>query len=156
MRITMRFLMILARKRRQDNKLCGTGLDAVDKVSIHLLTVRHLGREFMTPSNLKSIKKLSGNERRAAIVKAVREVFAEKGFDGTTTRELAAAAGVSEALLFKHFPNKEALYSAMQTRLLQRARPRSVRAPGSPGTVGVNARAGGPFLRFPHSLAARN
>ncbi len=31
-----------------------------------------------------------------------------------TTRELAVAAGVSEALLFKHFPNKEALFSAMQ------------------------------------------
>jgi AcrR family transcriptional regulator len=58
--------------------------------------------------------KLSGKERRAAIIKAVRRVFAEKGFHGTTTRELAEAAGVSEALLFKHFPNKEALYSAMQ------------------------------------------
>src|SRR6516162_1131499 len=58
--------------------------------------------------------KMSSEDRRAAIVKAVRRVFAEKGFDGTTTRELAAAAGVSEALLFKHFPNKEALYSAMQ------------------------------------------
>src|SRR5438552_16820240 len=58
--------------------------------------------------------KLSCDERRAAIVKAVRRVFAEKGFHGTTTRELADAAGVSEALLFKHFPNKEALYSAMQ------------------------------------------
>jgi AcrR family transcriptional regulator len=43
----------------------------------------------------------------------VRCVFAEKGFHGTTTRELAHAAGVSEALLFKHFPNKEALFSAM-------------------------------------------
>src|SRR6266852_5741024 len=59
-------------------------------------------------------KKLSSEERRAAIIKAVRQVFAEKGFDGTTTRELAEAAGVSEALLFKHFPNKEALFSAMQ------------------------------------------
>jgi AcrR family transcriptional regulator len=58
--------------------------------------------------------KLTGEERRAAIIKAVRRVFAEKGFDATTTRELAAAAGVSEALLFKHFPNKEALFSAMQ------------------------------------------
>ena len=58
--------------------------------------------------------KLSGEQRRAAIVKAVRRVFAEKGFHGTTTRELARAAGVSEGLLFKHFPNKEALYSAMQ------------------------------------------
>ncbi len=49
-----------------------------------------------------------------AIIRAVRKVFAERGFHGTTTRALADAAGVSEALLFKHFPNKEALYSAMQ------------------------------------------
>jgi AcrR family transcriptional regulator len=60
------------------------------------------------------VGKLSGEERRAAIIKAVRRVFAEKGFDGTTTRALADAAGVSEALLFKHFPNKEALFLAMQ------------------------------------------
>src|SRR5215468_6339149 len=58
--------------------------------------------------------KLSSEERRAAIIQAVRRVFAEKGFHGTTTRALADAAGVSEALLFKHFPTKEALFSAMQ------------------------------------------
>src|SRR5579871_2002454 len=63
---------------------------------------------------MRTSLKLSGEERRASIIKAVRRVFAEKGFHGTTTRELAVAAGVSEALLFKHFPNKEALYSAMQ------------------------------------------
>src|ERR1700716_2031712 len=62
---------------------------------------------------MKSTSKLSGEEGRAAIIKAVRMVFAEKGFHGTTTRELADAAGVSEALLFKHFPNKEALFEAM-------------------------------------------
>jgi len=63
---------------------------------------------------MKASTKMTSEDRRAAIIRAVRRVFAEKGFDGTTTRELAAAAGVSEALLFKHFPNKEALYSAMQ------------------------------------------
>ena len=68
----------------------------------------------MKTASTKAGKKLSGEERRAAIIRAVRQVFAEKGFDATTTRELAKAAGVSEALLFKHFPNKEALYSAMQ------------------------------------------
>src|ERR671924_1917076 len=62
---------------------------------------------------MKSSSRLSSEERREAIVKAVRGVFAEKGFDGTTTRELARAANVSEALLYKHFPSKESLYAAM-------------------------------------------
>ena len=56
---------------------------------------------------------MTAEARREAIVEAVRDVFAEKGFDGTTTRELAKAAGVSEALLYKHFPSKESLYAAM-------------------------------------------
>jgi AcrR family transcriptional regulator len=63
---------------------------------------------------MKTKPKLSSDERRAAIIRAVRMVFAENGFHGTTTRELAEAADVSEALLFKHFPNKEALFTAMQ------------------------------------------
>src|SRR5947199_2643029 len=63
---------------------------------------------------MRTVLKLSAEERRAAIITAVRKVFAKKGFHGTTTRALADAAGVSEALLFKHFPNKEALYAAMQ------------------------------------------
>ena len=62
---------------------------------------------------MKSAARLSSNERRQAIVEAVRTVFAEKGFEGTTTRNLAAAAGVSEALLYKHFPSKQSLYAAM-------------------------------------------
>src|SRR5271169_4739760 len=62
---------------------------------------------------MKAVAKLSSEARRSAIIQAVRRVFAEKGFHGTTTRELARAAGVSEALLFRHFPNKEALFTAM-------------------------------------------
>jgi AcrR family transcriptional regulator len=57
--------------------------------------------------------RLRSRERRQAIVTAVQGAFADKGFDGTTTRELARAAGVSEALLYKHFPSKESLYVAM-------------------------------------------
>jgi AcrR family transcriptional regulator len=62
---------------------------------------------------MKRSPRLTSEERRQAIVEAVKGVFAEKGFDGTTTRELANAAGVSEALLYKHFPSKESLYAAM-------------------------------------------
>lgn len=37
-------------------------------------------------------------------------MFARKGYQGTTTREIAEQAGVNEALLFRHFPSKENLY----------------------------------------------
>src|SRR5207245_10914402 len=46
-------------------------------------------------------------------------VSAEAGVDATPPRELAVVAGVSGARLFNHFPNKEALYSAMQTSCCQ-------------------------------------
>lgn len=59
-------------------------------------------------------KRLSADERRCSIVDAVKKVFADLGFDGTTTRALAKAAGVSEALLYKHFPSKESLFEAMR------------------------------------------
>jgi len=62
---------------------------------------------------MPNIPRLSAEARKEAIVEAVRDVFAEKGFEGTTTRELAKAAGVSEALLYKHFPSKQLLYAAM-------------------------------------------
>src|ERR687897_2864247 len=62
---------------------------------------------------MENVARLSADQRKQAIVDAVRDVFAEKGFDGTTTRELARAANVSEALLYKHFPSKESLYAAM-------------------------------------------
>lgn len=45
---------------------------------------------------------------------AALPLFARKGFAETTTRDLARAAGVSEPLLYKHFPSKEALYLEIQ------------------------------------------
>ncbi|HTQ35224.1 MAG TPA: helix-turn-helix domain-containing protein [Stellaceae bacterium] len=53
---------------------------------------------------------MDSDDRRKAIVSAAVPLFARNGFAGTTTRELAAAAGVSEALLFRHFPSKQSLY----------------------------------------------
>jgi AcrR family transcriptional regulator len=54
--------------------------------------------------------RLHAEERRVAIVEAAKPLFARRGFAGTTTKELARAAGVSEALVFQHFPSKAALY----------------------------------------------
>lgn len=55
----------------------------------------------------------SSGERQASLIAAAASLFARKGFNGTTTKEIARAAGVSEALVFKHFPTKRALYSAI-------------------------------------------
>ncbi len=57
--------------------------------------------------------KLTAQDRKNAIIRAVMPIFAQKGFHGTTTKELAKAAGVSEALLYKHFPSKEMIYNAI-------------------------------------------
>jgi len=57
--------------------------------------------------------RLNGSARREEIIAAARTLFSERGFDGATTRELAERARVSEALLFKHFKNKRAIYLAM-------------------------------------------
>ena len=59
-------------------------------------------------------QRLSAEERREAIVRAALPLFARKGFANATTRELAEAAGVSEALIYKHFPSKESLYAEIQ------------------------------------------
>jgi AcrR family transcriptional regulator len=52
----------------------------------------------------------AGSEVRALLLDAAQELFAERGFAGTTTREIAARAGVSETLLFRHFSSKQTLF----------------------------------------------
>jgi len=58
-------------------------------------------------------QRLSLAERRRQLIDAARKVFAERGFRGATTRQIAAAAGVTEALIFQHFPDKDSLYAAI-------------------------------------------
>jgi AcrR family transcriptional regulator len=53
------------------------------------------------------------HDRRQDILAAAMELFAKKGFRGTTTRDLATHADVNEAIIFRHFKNKEELYSAI-------------------------------------------
>lgn len=58
-------------------------------------------------------RRMSGPERRAQIVRVATGLFIQRGFKGTTTREIARKAGISEAVIFKHFRRKEDLYSAI-------------------------------------------
>jgi TetR/AcrR family transcriptional regulator len=64
----------------------------------------------------KKKKRMSGEERKAQIVKVASRLFSRKGFKGTSTREIAKRARISEATIFKHFSRKEALYSAIIDR----------------------------------------
>ena len=52
-------------------------------------------------------------DRRQQIIAAAMELFAKKGFRGTTTRDLATQADVNEAIIFRYFKTKEELYSAI-------------------------------------------
>ena len=54
---------------------------------------------------------MTSDLRRQLILGAAKRCFARNGFAGTTTKSVAAAAAISEALLFKHFPSKAALYA---------------------------------------------
>jgi AcrR family transcriptional regulator len=56
---------------------------------------------------------MNHRDRRQDILQAAIEVFAKKGFRGTTTRDLAAQAEVNEAIIFRHFSTKEELYRAI-------------------------------------------
>ncbi len=56
---------------------------------------------------------MQGGDRRKQLLRVAIESFARKGFGGTKTRDIAAAAGVSEAILFRHFATKEDLYHAI-------------------------------------------
>ena len=58
-------------------------------------------------SNLR----MTSDLRRQLILSAAKRCFARNGFAGTTTKSVAAAAAISEGLLFKHFPSKAALYA---------------------------------------------
>src|SRR6476660_7828256 len=56
---------------------------------------------------------MAGEDRRHHIVAVAMGISSERGFQGTTTREIAQAAGVSEAMVFRHFATKEELYAAI-------------------------------------------
>jgi AcrR family transcriptional regulator len=57
--------------------------------------------------------RMAGEERRLQILRIAVRLFSQRGFRGTTTKEIAQAAGVSEAMVFRHFATKEELYTAI-------------------------------------------
>jgi AcrR family transcriptional regulator len=58
-------------------------------------------------------RRMNGEKRRQQIADVAAELFSKRGFSGTTTREIADRAGVSEAIIFRHFATKDDLYAAI-------------------------------------------
>jgi AcrR family transcriptional regulator len=67
----------------------------------------------MTIESAVGSARMAGEERRQQILEVAMRLFSERGFRGTTTKEIAHAAGVSEAMVFRHFATKEELYAAI-------------------------------------------
>jgi AcrR family transcriptional regulator len=55
-------------------------------------------------------------EIQTRILQAAQRLFSRRGYDGTTTRDLAQAAGVAEGTLFRHFENKKAILVEVATQ----------------------------------------
>ena len=64
------------------------------------------------PSPFRSTRMTAGARRQQLIEQAIH-LFATTGFKGTTTKAIAQAAGVSEAVIFRHFATKDDLYKAI-------------------------------------------
>jgi len=64
-------------------------------------------------ANTTNSARMSGEDRHLQILRVAMRLFSQRGFRGTTTKEIALAAGVSEAMVFRHFATKEELYSAI-------------------------------------------
>jgi AcrR family transcriptional regulator len=61
---------------------------------------------------------MAAEERRQQILNVAISLFSQRGFRGTTTKEIAQAAGISEAIIFRHFATKEELYTAILDTLV--------------------------------------
>jgi len=83
-------------------------------------------------------KRISAPERKALILEAARIVFSRSGYEAAKTLEIARAAKVSEALVYRHFPSKEALYRAVLRQTIREQDENYAHlAMQQPGTAGI-------------------
>ncbi|MFA5629602.1 MAG: TetR/AcrR family transcriptional regulator [Dehalococcoidales bacterium] len=60
-----------------------------------------------------NLRKIQTEERRTQILDTALSVFAHKGFAGTTVKDIACSAGISDGLMYHYFPSKEKLLEAV-------------------------------------------
>ena len=77
----------------------------------------------------------AGGVRRAQVVAALLELLDELGVEGVTTVSIAKRVGLSQAALFKHFPNKADIWKAAMEGIGERVFPALAAASAKPGTA---------------------
>ena len=68
----------------------------------------------MTP-----VMRMTAEDRRADVLRVAVHEFAKRGYQGTSTEDVARAAGISQPYLFKMFPTKKALFLALDRARLR-------------------------------------
>src|SRR5689334_17333989 len=77
------------------------------------------------------------DEVRSRILSAAEHVFAQRGYAGATTREIAERAGIGKRMLFYYFPSKEAVYRAVLERIVGGLVGIYQQTRGEPGPIGL-------------------
>jgi AcrR family transcriptional regulator len=83
----------------------------------------------------------SGAEARARLREAALELYAERGYDATTTAEIAARAGVTERTYFRHFADKREVLFDGEVELRELMTAAIASAPGGPAPLPLVLRA---------------
>jgi AcrR family transcriptional regulator len=86
--------------------------DAVERI----LDTCHAVKLLTSNMSGNPTRRLPPGERRALIVDAAGRLFGERGYEGTRLEDVAAAAGVTKPILYRHFADKAALYLALLER----------------------------------------
>jgi len=94
-----------------------------------------------TPQDKRRGVTAANGTTKAAIERAALLLFAQSGVDAVTTREIAAAAGVSEGALYRHYQGKEALAGAMFFAIHKRLAAEIRAAAGESDSLETQARA---------------
>jgi AcrR family transcriptional regulator len=74
------------------------------------------------PSSAGTVNRLSAEERREAVLDAAVHEFAQAGYHAASTTNIAKRAGISQPYIYALFPNKKALFIAVQQRVSERIR----------------------------------
>jgi TetR/AcrR family transcriptional regulator len=77
------------------------------------LVLREVAKGVVFTINEEEAGRMSSEDRHHQLIQVAIRLFSRKGFRGTTTKEIALAAGVTEAIIFRHFASKDDLYAAI-------------------------------------------